>query len=66
MTRGSWVSISEIGTTRQHGFVKCCGLVRDDRHDVQSVMVPFRMFRGQGFVARRSCHFHRSLVDKRF
>jgi hypothetical protein len=34
--------ISEMGTSRQHGFVKRYGLVRDDRHEAPPVMVPFR------------------------
>src|SRR5882762_9333965 len=29
-------------TSRQHGFVKRYGLVRDDRHEAPPVMVPFR------------------------
>jgi hypothetical protein len=28
--------------------------------------ISWTKFRGQNFVDRRSCHFHRSLVDKRF
>src|SRR6516165_11489314 len=32
----------EMATSRQHGFVKRYGLVRDDRHEAPPVMVPFR------------------------
>src|SRR6476620_9268163 len=33
---------SPTATSRQHGFVKRYGLVRDDRHEAPPIMVPFR------------------------